>query len=532
MIRKGTALSPRLIGLLCMVTVILLFSPILMLAGERTAAALSDSSAVVREEEAYRAAKSWLKFILERDGQWAGTTMPTLGNLGELRKGGMTAAYYVPVSPRGYIVLSTLRDFAPIMAYSTESNLDPRAEEGMAGLLKDVGLARITYTLQQFGSLEAARLDEIDRDTSAQNREIWSRLLGPEGADWKELSQVLPTASGRAGPLMRTLWSQSPPYNNRCPNQGCSWPGFGYFNQNAVSGCVPLGIAQIMRYFAWPPSFQGESYQWTAMLDAYIWDPVQSRFEDLSGLPVTGAQIDAVADLVADAGSVLDIDYGCDRTGAYMCNWYYADARDAFEDHFLYSNPRWDEPFCEDRDSYEFLEWWYMIVEEVDQNRPMLYSIADTNFSHLIVVDGYDDTGGQYQVHANYGWGVEGHTTWYTLDNFDCNGPCDWDEYGMVRMIYPRTGLCVGIAGLFSPASLPYYVYCDLLLYDVTIQGGAWFQFLPGTKVTSAQGYVANIIGNDAPGTRFFSEGLVSRGMRVSGGGKIKLYANGSIKVH
>lgn len=171
---------------------------------------------------------------------------------------------------------------------------------------------------------------------------------------------------------------------------------------------------------------------------------------------------------------------------------------------------------------------------EVDWNRPMLYRIAneDGSFDHLIVVDGYDDTSGQYLVHANYGWGPEAHTTWYALDEFNCNGACEWSKYEMVRMIYPRTGLCVHITGIFSPASVPYYVYCDLLLYDVTIQGGAWFQFLPGKKVTCAPGSFADIIGNNNPGTRFYSEGLSSRGLRVSGGGKIKLYANGSIKVY
>lgn len=214
-----------------------------------------------------------------------------------------------------------------------------------------------------------------------------------------------------------------------------------------------------------------------------------------------------------------------------MCNWYYDDARDAFEDHFLYSDPDQDEPWCEDRDDYEFLEWWSMIVWEVDHNRPMLYRIADTDFDHLIVVDGYDDTGGHYQVHANYGWD-DGYNAWYTLDQFYCDGPCDWGKYEMVRMIYPRTGLCDSASGLFSPASAPYYIYCDLTLYNVTIQGGAWFQFLPGKKVTSGAASFADIYGNDDPGTRFYSEGVSSRGLKVNAGGEIKLHPSGSIKVH
>lgn len=310
----------RLARLLCAVIATLLLVLIQFPAGGRGMAAPSGEPAVISADEAYRAAEGWLRFILKRDGQWAGTTEPTIGTVSELRRDGMTVAYYVPVRPRGYIIISTLRDFAPIMAYSTENNLNPEAEGGMTGLLKDVGQARIKYTIQQFGSLEAARLAEIDPHTSARNRAVWSRLLEPEAGDLSELSAMYAMTSGKAGPLLQTRWHQKPPYNNRCPNKGCSWPGFGNYNQNAVAGCVPLGMAQIMRYYAWPPSFEGQPYRWTDMLTAYIWDPVDNRFEDPSGTPVTQAQIDAVADLVADAGSVLDIDYGCSGTGAHMCN--------------------------------------------------------------------------------------------------------------------------------------------------------------------------------------------------------------------
>ena len=528
---RGLGLDRWMVRLLYAAVVALLLSLLGIPPVQQGMAVSPEEPAVITAEEATAAAENWLKLILERDGQWAGTTTPSLGPLGTLRRGDMTVGYYVPVRPRGYIALSNIRDFEPVMAYSTESDLDPAEEGGMAGLLKDVGQARVKYILREFGSLEAARLKDIDPDTSARNREIWKRLLAPAAGSLSELSSMLAMNSGRAGPLIQTAWDQMPPYNNRCPAQGCSWPGYGNYNQNAVAGCVPVGMAQIMRFFAWPPSFGGQAYQWTNMLEIYLWDPVERRFEDAAGRPVTQAEIDAVADLAADAGSTLDIDYGCSSTTAYMCNWYYDDARDAFEDHFFYSDPEWDEPWCEERDSYNFMEWWSMIVEEVDHNRPMLYRIADTDFAHLIVVDGYDDTSGQYQVHANYGWG-DGHTTWYTLDQFDCRGPCDWGKYEMVRMIYPRTGMCVHIAGLFSPASVPYYVYCDLLLYNVTIQGGAWFQFLPGKKVTCAEATTAEIIGNNDSGTRFYSEGIFSRGLRVGGGGKIKLYPAGSIKVY
>jgi len=402
----------------------------------------------------------------------------------------------------------------------------------MVGLLKDVGQARVEFALEKFGSLEAARLAEIDPATSALNRQVWSTLLAPDAGALSELSSILPASFGRAGPLINTRWHQRPPYNNQCPNLGCSWPYYGNYNQNAFVGCVPLGMAQIMRFFAWPPAFKGQPYQWTNMLELYRWDKSTMQFVDQNNVPVTQAQIDAVADLCADAGSSLDIDYGCDGTGAHMCNWFYDDARDALEDHFLYSSPEWDQPWCEERDSYNFTTWWSMIVTEVNYSRPMLYRIADTDFDHLIVVDGYDDTSGQYLVHANYGWVDMNYTAWYVLDQFDCRGPCEWGKYEMVRMIYPRTGWCEYASGTFGPASLPSYVYCDVTLNSVTMNGGTWLQFLPGKKITCGAGTLTHINGNDNPGTRFFSEGVSSRGLKVSAGGKIKLHPNGSIKVH
>lgn len=532
MARKDVASGRRVARLLVTAAVALLLAVMSAPPCRQGMAAPPDGATVISADEANAAAGRWLQLILEQDGQWAGSATPSLGPIGELRRGDMTVAYYVPVRPRGFIILSILRDFAPIMAYSTKSDLNPEEEGGMTGLLKDVGQARVEFTLRKFGSLEAARLAEIDPSTSALNRQVWSRLLTLDVDRLAGLDSILPLSAGEAGPLLRTNWHQRPPYNNQCPNLGCPWPDYGNYNQNAWVGCVPLGMAQIMRYFAWPPRYMGQPYQWTNMLESYVWNKWNRRFEDQNGVPVTQAQIDAVADLCADVGSTLDIDYGCDGTGAHMCNWYYDDARDAFEDHFLYSDPEHDEPWCEERDSYDFATWWAMIVEEVDHNRPMLYRIADTDFDHLIVVDGYRDTRGHYEVHANYGWVDDNYDAWYTLDQFYCNGPCDWGKYEMVRMIYPRTGWCNYASGTFGPASVPSYVYCDVTLNNVTMNGGTWLQFLPGKKITCGAATFVNIYGNDNPGTRFYSEGVSSRGLKVSSGGKITLHPNGSIKVY
>ncbi|MDH7487803.1 MAG: C10 family peptidase [Anaerolineae bacterium] len=495
-------------------------------------AASPDNDHIATRQEARTVAENWLRLIVERDGQWSGEKHPAIDNFTEFKRGDLLLGYYASVKPQGYIIIAALKDFAPIQAYSTDSNLDPNREDekGMGALLKDVLERRISLLIERFGGLDQLKVEEIGGYAPQANRRAWSYLL--EGGSTLRSNLLSMNAQvGRVGPLLRTSWHQRPPYNNECPNMGCTWDSYGNFNQNAVVGCVPLAMAQIMRYYAWPPYFD-EYYDWPNMLNRYKYE--NNWFVDQNGHPVTQAQIDAVADLCADAGSVIHIDYGCSGTGAFMCNWAYDDARDAFEDHFFYSNPGNDEPQCEERDSYDFNTWWNMIREEIDHNRPMMYRIANHDFDHLIVVDGYDNTGGQYLVHANYGWD-DGHTAWYTLDQFDCNGigACDWGSYEMTRFIYPRTGLCgvawVNLGPRNSATDLHHYVYCDVTLLNVTIQGGAWVQFLPGTSI---MGGSASIEGRSPAETRLFSDGLPTRGLKVAGGGKIKLYPSGSIRVH
>ena len=519
----------RCLALTIALLLVLLNSPARL---QGAAGPLPDGSGIVTMAEAHSAAATWLQLVVERDGQWAGSTAPTLGTPATLHRGNMDVAYYVPVSPRGFIALSNLRDFPPIMAYSTESDLDPQDEWGMAQLLKDVGQARNAFALRTFGSLEATALSEIDASASAHNRRLWSRLLASDVEALSELSPTAPAQLGQAGPLLRTAWHQGPPFNYACPDENCEWSYGDPDQENALVGCVPLGVAQIMRYFAWPPSYMGQPYAWSRMLERYTW--VNSQFEDGMGTLVTQDQIDAVADLCADAGAAMHTDYGCDETGAYMCNWYYADARDAFEDHFLYSDPGQDEPRCEDRSSYNLLTWWLLIVTEINHNRPMLYRIwgADNDFRHLIVVDGYRDTSGSYEVHANYGSRDDFYNAWYILDNFNCKGPCDWGSYEMVRRIYPRTGWCETAWGTFGPGGLPSYVYCDVVLGQTTLNGGTQLQFLPGTQITAGASTVTTIEGNATPGTRFYTEDVLSRGLRVGSGGRVKLYPAGSIRLH
>lgn len=493
-------------------------------------------------EEARAVAENWLRFIVERDGHWGGARSPSIGEFTDFRRGDLLLGYYASVEPQGYIIISSLKDFAPIKAYSTTSNLDPDKEVGMCDLLKDALERRNGFLIDSFGGLDEVSLQELDKLTLDANRLAWSYLLRDGSALSSHLRSIHVESVGPVGPLLESHWAQGPPYNDDCPDLSCP----GAFNHNALVGCVPLAMAQVMRYYAWPP-FYDWTYDWPNMLvNEAHYDTANNWYNDENGIPWTQAQIDAVADLCYDAGRVLGgIEYGCSSTSAYICNWYYHDAQDAFEDDFYYDTDG-NEPECEDRDDYDYEEWWNMIKNEIDHNRPMAYGIenSDNEFFHAIVVDGYDDSGGQHRVHANYGWGVNWHNNWYDLDWFDCdtaygwNLRCDWEEEELIRYIYPRNGLCGTHSGTLGPwggpETLHHYVYCDATSSNLIVQGGARVQFLPGTSITCSANTV-EIYGKAAGPlgeTRFFSEGPPTRGLKVDAGGKIKLHPNGSIRVH
>jgi hypothetical protein len=152
-------------------------------------------------------------------------------------------------------------------------------------------------------------------------------------------------------------------------------------------------------------------------------------------------------------------------------------------------------------------------------------------------VDGYDNSSGQHQVHANYGWN-DGHNAWYTLDKFDCDnaagyqGGCDIDNEELIRRIYPRDGLCGTVAGTLA-GDVYSYIYCDVTSSNLTIQTGAWVQFLGGvngTKMTCS-GNSIDISSSANNDTRFFSKGDPSKGLKLTGA-QIKLSTNGSISIH
>ena len=177
-----------------------------------------------------------------------------------------------------------------------------------------------------------------------------------------------PESSERRAPayyncILETKWGQSAPFNNLC-------------NGN-LAGCVAVAMAQIMYKHKYP-----SSYSWSNMLKTY----------QTNGYTTT--QANAVAKLIRDCGISVNMDYGTDGSSAKSC-----DAAWALAHKFGY-NPNIK---TYKRNCFPQSKWEQIILEELKEERPILYSgkMSDGEAGHAFVLDGYDGNG---FYHFNWGW--------------------------------------------------------------------------------------------------------------------------------
>lgn len=236
-------------------------------------------------------------------------------------------------------------------------------------------------------------------ETLPENMQNWFILIDaeiknicnsdlPQHPEWG----MTKTRSDQTGKVIKTAtWSQAEPYNRQCPMDG---------ENRSLTGCTATATGIIMYYHRWPesawgiaPAFQtstnnimvperdiNHKYEWSNMLMGY---PADSYTE---------TQADAVATLLADIGHVYQADYGYAGTGALpnipwlVQNFGYSPGTNYLSRNTL-SKQSWDT----------------LMRNEIDHNRPILFSGYDSNmqYGHAFVVDGYDSDN---FFHVNWGW--------------------------------------------------------------------------------------------------------------------------------
>jgi hypothetical protein len=461
-------------------------------------------------DEASVIAHNWIVMVIDKYGHWGNGETAYAEPIQEFRSKDRLIGYFCNVHPKGFIVISLRKEFAPVKAYSDRHKLDPTIESDMTELIKFC-MARIIDTIESnLGFIEVASTSDIAALIEIDYRQSWDYIQNySPGTISKNL--YIGDNYQEGDFLLSSEWDQHPPYNNDCPDMGCS-----NSNGNAVVGCVATAGAQIMRYYNWPPYGEGSPYD-----DSYDWINMPDDATDSS----PSAQQAAVAELCQEVGEAVDMVYGCAASGGSVAFTY--NMVGVYKDHFRY-HTSCTTAYRNDYNSAS--DWFDLIVDQININCPIQYRIP----GHSIVCDGWQLIGSLKQYHMNYGGSVSS-TNWYTLD--ELVGGNIAEEY-MVYNIFPTVSLGEDIHGYYATLSFPYrYFNRDAFNYgssgvSAIFQAGQYLQFLPEVKVkaTGSSTYL-EFQGNPGDPTQLYTAGNMGKGIKISkgairhtNGGTVKLY--------
>ncbi len=197
------------------------------------------------------------------------------------------------------IIISGDDRLSPIQAFSenTEFNFDVTIPAGISHWL-NLKIRQINYL----------RKNKVKQDEKIKNLWVttYTQILPIGDEDPPEVDPEVDPCGDivetyTMNPLLQTYWGQRCVYNTLCPAEyselDLMCPGLPCGHAN--TGCVATAMAQIMRFHEYP-----STYNWDDMQNTYI----QFDFND------PGAN--DVAQLMADIGDAVNMDYECSGSGA------------------------------------------------------------------------------------------------------------------------------------------------------------------------------------------------------------------------
>jgi hypothetical protein len=328
--------------------------------------------------------------------------------------------YIVNYEDGGFVILSADNRLFPILAYSDTSVFRTDSNDYSSGLvgwlsatsdtirsLRKSNIVQSVSVKKEWNSFYTKRLVESDNpiNNKEKGRSITKRNIPVDpNACEDEYEQV--------GPLTSTIWHQRCGFNDFMPALNCSDQTCG----KARAGCVPIAIAQVMKYHKFPTT--------------YNWDNMPPNY----GTTTTASLI---KDIHNSIGS-NNINYKCDATSvpsSYNVATVFT--------KFNYSSASYGDY------NYE------TVKQQLRLNKPVILSggpkqnflfFAYKGDGHMWVCDGFrrshfctfkeDGTLSTAASHLylsmNWGWG-DYENGWYAFNNFNPAG----ENYNFkVKMVY------------------------------------------------------------------------------------------------
>ena len=276
----------------------------------------------------------------------------------------------------GFVVVSANDIAYPILGYSDENSLK---SENIPSNVK-AWLDLYANEIQMAVDSGVVQSDDVMK--------AWSNIESYSNADVT------------VSPLISTRWNQSPLYNNLCPYDSAK-------NERTVTGCVATAMAQVLKYWDYPVTGNGD-YSYKHTLGTQYSDFAATTY-DWANMPLeltsasTDAQVAAVSQLMYHCGVSVEMDYGVSSTGgsgaftiSSKSNTTHC-AEYALREYWGY------KPTLQglQKAKYSDKDWKTMLKDDLKAGRPIIYS-GHGDGGHCFVCDGYNED--EY-FHFNWGWG-------------------------------------------------------------------------------------------------------------------------------
>jgi hypothetical protein len=275
-----------------------------------------------------------------------------------------TLYFVFDINNQGFVIVSGDDNVLPVIGYSTEGTF-PQEQKPI----------HIAKWFEQYKS-EIRYILENGITATDDIKGKWENLKKGSAANTEK------TLLG-VDPLVSTQWDQSPYYDALCPG-------------DAVTGCVATAMAQVMKYWNYPPqgtgfhSYNEDDYGTLSAnfgATTYYWNSMPNYVNSSNS---------AVATLMFHCGVSVEMDYGSGSSGGSSAQTL--DVADALKDYFGYANTVQGIY----RSDYSNSAWIQLLKNELNEGRPVQYAGTGNGGGHSFVCDGYDDDD---YFHFNWGWG-------------------------------------------------------------------------------------------------------------------------------
>lgn len=359
------------------------------------------------EQAVRRAAETWVRYVTADAKPNA-----VINRMEPYEENGHTMAYIAHIANGGFCLCAKDDLLLPVYLYSPENTFDPE-NPGYQYVLYEIA-ERMRLLTEASGQQKNTLLRH--KTSLLRRKRMWKDLFSGHAP----ASEVSKESSSDAPPDMMelaltTTWDQFPPYNNACPM------GDG---GRTVVGCAATAMAQIMRYWEWPPFGMGNS--------SYLWDGDQSCGGDVGGGTLSATYSDpydwqnmpddctggctqmeesALSELCYEIGVSVRMDYGRCSSGtplhAFVEEWN----QSPLINKFLYDsdatyNSDYEPPLTDPEE----------IINEIQWLRPVEVGgcLNSNGAVHYWVIRGYNKGTDTPQFLNNMGDG--GSSVWRTWD--------------------------------------------------------------------------------------------------------------------